>query len=352
MFRFISKRQWILILILIITVIAGYFILPVSVPFIAALFTALMLNPIVRWLQKQISINRKLAVSIVFLLFLIVIGLIGTYFVTRAVTHIISFAENAPIYLNQLNSQFIEWESDFDQVTEDLPPELMVEVKDGFRENLIAMNENLKGLFELDKIAGAVAKIPEYLVSLIVYIIALFLFMLEMPKLKSQIYSHLTSETAEKVRFMNKRLSSVILGFLKAQFLVSLIIFAVTLAGLLFIVPEVALLMALIVWAIDFIPIIGSIVVLGPWAAYLFLTGDIVMATELSILAVFLLVIRRTVEPKVMGRHIGLSPLATLIAMYLGLQLIGIIGFILGPLLLIAFNSAKEAKIIKLNYKI
>jgi predicted PurR-regulated permease PerM len=74
--------------------------------------------------------------------------------------------------------------------------------------------------------------------------------------------------------------------------------------------------------------------------------------SKLLILAAVLLIIRRTVEPKVMGKHIGLSPLATLIAMYLGLMLFGVIGFIIGPLLVIAFTSAKEAGIIKLNFKL
>lgn len=113
-----------------------------------------------------------------------------------------------------------------------------------------------------------------------------------------------------------------------------------------------ALIMSIIIWIIDFIPIIGSIVILGPWALFHLLTGDLAMGTQLAILAAVLLIIRRTVEPKVMGTHIGLSPLATLIAMYLGLKLIGILGFIIGPLLVIAFNSAKEAGLIRMNFKI
>ncbi|WP_179107180.1 sporulation integral membrane protein YtvI [Sediminibacillus massiliensis] len=352
MFRYISKRQLIIIISIIILAIAGYFILPVSIPLILALLTALCLNPAIRWLQLRFKINRKISVTIVFLIFLLLISLIGTYFVTRAVTHVVNFAENAPVYVNQLNTKFIEWESDLDRFTEDLPAEFVTEVKDGIISNLQIFNEKVKQYLELDKIASAAAKIPEYLVSLLVYLIALFLFMLELPRLKSKSYDHLTPNTAEKVKFMNARLSYVILGFLKAQFLVSIIIFIVSLLGLLYISPEVAIIMSIVIWIVDFIPIIGSIVILGPWSLYMYLAGDPIMGTKLAILAIILLAIRRTVEPKVMGRHIGLSPLATLIAMYLGLQLIGIVGFILGPLLVIAFNSAKEAGIIKWNFKV
>ncbi len=162
----------------------------------------------------------------------------------------------------------------------------------------------------------------------------------------------MTKETAEKVSFMNRRLSSVVLGFFKAQFLVSIIIFVVTLIGLLLIMPQVAVIMSLIIWLVDFIPIIGSIAILGPWSVFAFISGNTFLGVQLAVLAIILLAIRRTVEPKVMGQHIGLSPLATLIAMFLGIKLLGLLGFILGPLFLIAFNSAKEAGIIKWNTKI
>ncbi|QTM99306.1 MULTISPECIES: sporulation integral membrane protein YtvI [Sediminibacillus] len=352
MFRYLSKRQWILIIAAILILIAGYFILPVSVPLILALLTAMFLNPAIRWLQYRFKLNRKISVTVIFLIFLLIISLVGTYFVTRAITHVVNFAENAPSYVNQLNTKFTEWETDMDRFTENLPADFVAEVKDGFKRNIELLNTKVKQYFELDKIASAAAKVPEYLVSLLVYLIALFLFMLELPRLKAMSYNHLTEETAEKVKFMNARLSYVVLGFLKAQFLVSIIIFVVSLIGLLYITPEVAIIMSIIIWLVDFIPIIGSIVILGPWALYMLLAGDTVMGIQLAVLAIILLAIRRTVEPKVMGRHIGLSPLATLIAMYLGLQLIGIIGFILGPLLVIAFNSAKEAGIIKWNFKV
>ncbi|MCT2538088.1 sporulation integral membrane protein YtvI [Aquibacillus koreensis] len=352
MFRYLSKKQWILIILTIFLIIAAYFILPVSIPLLLALITALFLNPAIRWLQFRFKLNRKISVIITFILFLILIGILGTYVITSAVTHVVNFTEKAPSYVNQINEKLIEWESDLDHLTEDLPDEFVKQVTDGIEDNLGSFSESLKDRLELEKIASFVGKVPQLLVSLLVYLIALFMFMLELPRLKTKVYNYLTEETAEKVRFMNARLSYVVLGFLKAQFLVSIFIFIVSLLGLLYIAPEYAIIMALIIWLIDFIPIIGSIVILGPWSLYMFITGDVVMGTELAVLAIVLLAIRRTVEPKVMGRHIGLSPLATLIAMYLGLQLIGILGFILGPLLVIAFNSAKEAGIIKWNIKI
>lgn len=352
LFRFLTKKQWILILLTLLFIIVGYFILPVSVPLILALVTALFLNPSVRWIQFRFRVNRKMSVTFVFLLFLVFLSLLGTFAITRAVAQIVELAANAPAYINQINNVLLDWENNMNTFTQSMPKEFVNTVADELAGTVDSTTTSLSEKLKLENIALIAAKIPEYLVSMLVYLIALFLFMLELPRLKDKMHDNFTEATSEKIKFMNARLSYVVFGFLKAQFLVSIIIFFVTLIGLLWIAPEVALIMSLIIWLIDFIPIIGSIVILGPWSVYMLITGDITTGTELGILAIILLAIRRTVEPKVMGRHIGLSPLATLIAMYLGLQLIGLTGFLLGPLLVIAFNSAKEAGIIKWNYKI
>ncbi|UOQ85464.1 sporulation integral membrane protein YtvI [Gracilibacillus salinarum] len=347
-----NKKNIKLIFIILLILVAAYFVLPVSLPIIIAFITALMLNPLVRGIIKKLKLNRQLAVTIVFILFILVISTIGTYAVAKIIGQVVSFTENIPTYIKQINNQLTEWESDLDHVTQDLPEQLVTQVKTQIETTTIDLGNNLREKLNIDKVANALSKVPEYLVSLIVYLIALFMFMLEIPRLKAIGYSHLKETTAKKVKFMNDRLSYVILGFFKAQFLVSIIIFIVSLIGLYIIVPEYALIMSLIIWIIDFIPIIGSIAILGPWALYLLIMGDLFVGGQLAILAIILLAIRRTVEPKVMGKQIGLSPLATLISMYIGLKLLGILGFIVGPLLVIAFNSAKEAEIFKTNFKI
>jgi sporulation integral membrane protein YtvI len=329
-----------------------YFILPVSVPLIVAFITALILEPIVKLLQNKIRINRRISVLITFIGFVLFIGLSGYFITTKVITEAIKLIENAPLYINEITKAWLRAEADFTNAAKDLPKDLVDEISIQVQSFLNKTKDDLVAYVNIDNLKALLTNIPNYLVSLIVYLIALFLFLIDLPRLRKGMYNHLTEKTADKVRFMTSRLSYVGFGFFKAQFLVSVIIFIVSLIGLLFINPEVALVMSIIIWVIDFIPIIGSIVILGPWALFHLFTGDIGMGTQLAILAAVLLIIRRTVEPKVMGTHIGLSPLATLIAMYIGLNLIGILGFIIGPLLVIAFNSAKEAGLIKMNFKI
>lgn len=349
--RKITKRHWTFIFIISILVLM-YFILPVSIPLITALITALILNPLVRLFQRKFKINRNYSVVFVFLIFIFLIGFSATFIVTKAIGQVVNFVEAIPTHVNQLNTIYLEWEANFREYAQNLPSEFIKQVSDSFEDNLNALSTTVKEKITIDNIAQIFAKIPQYLISFLVYLIALFLFMLELPSLRAQFYNLLTKETAKKVNYMNRRLKSVFFGFFKAQFLVSIIIFIGAFIGLIFITPEIALLMALIIWIIDLIPIIGSIIILGPWSAYMFLVGKTVIGVKLAVLAAILLAIRRTVEPKLMGDHIGLSPLITLIAMFLGLKLFGVLGFIIGPLIVIAFNSAREAGIINWNFKI
>ncbi|MGJ9458549.1 sporulation integral membrane protein YtvI [Oceanobacillus sp. CF4.6] len=352
MFRNITKRHWTLIFLVILLLIFIFFILPISIPLVIALITALILNPTIRFIQQRLRISRRTSVIFVFLLFLISVGTVGTFIVTKSATQLVIFAESVPSYVNQLNNIYSKWEADLYRYSSTLPIEFVNEISASIEGSIASVSTTIREIITLDNIAKIFAKIPDFLISFIVYMIALFLFMLELPIIKSNLYGLLRNETAEKVSFMNTRLTSVLFGFFKAQLLVSIVILAASLIGLYLIVPEVALIMSLIIWLVDLIPIIGSIIILGPWSLFMLLTGDTSTGIQLAILAIILLAIRRTVEPKVMGQHIGLSPLATLISMFIGLQLFGILGFIIGPVLVIAFTTAKEAGIIKWNIKI
>ncbi|WP_249315283.1 sporulation integral membrane protein YtvI [Bacillus sp. FJAT-49711] len=349
----ISKRIIIIGMILLVFIaLFFYYILPISIPLIIAIITALMLEPLVKLVQYKLKLKRQLSIIIVFTLFTLILAFAIFFIITKAISQGIKLVEEAPGYIQELAVMWNHYEEYFSNAARDFPEEIVTAITDEVNNFLGSFITSLKEHFKIENISAFLSYIPNYLVSFLVYLIALFMFMIDLPKLRAGIYKYMTDKTSEKVKFMTSRLSSVFFGFFKAQFLVSLIIMVAAFIGLILIAPKVAIIMTLIIWIIDLIPIIGSIVILAPWSLYHFFTGDIAFGSKLAILAVILLVIRRTVEPKVMGQHMGLSPLATLISMFLGLKLVGVLGLIIGPTILIVFKSAKEAGLIKLNFKI
>lgn len=350
--RHMSKRSIVLLIGTIGLIVAGYFILPVSLPLIVAFITAICLAPFVRLCIKYVKVNRMIAVLLVFAAFLVFLLGIGYLLITVVIAQGTLFLERLPTYITNINEAWNGWLISLEALSEQFPQEMIVAINSETTHLLDNLRTSVSQIDVIGISTSVMASIPGYFISFLVFIIALFLFLLELPRIQAGFYHYLTSETKQKVHYMLQRFSGVIIGFLKAQFIVSIPIFLVSLIGLFIIVPEVALIMALIIWIIDFIPLIGSIVILAPWAIYQMFMGQMTLGIQLLVLAAVLLIIRRTVEPKVMGTHIGLSPLLTLISMYLGARLLGVMGLFLGPLLVIAFTSAKEAGMIRMKGKI
>lgn len=352
MSRLLTKRNIILFILLIIVVFVVIFILPISIPIILALVTALLFEPLVKLAESKFKWKRQMAVISVYIFILTMLAIIIYYTTTSLIGRLIELSKTAPDYLNKLSGVWIDFQNKLLVYTSGLPNDVVKSAQGGFNEILESFRKSLLEVVNSDKIVALASEIPNFLVSLLVYMVALFLFMLELPELKKMVFRHFTDETAKKVRYMTVKLNSVIFGFLKAQLFISLIILAASFVGLLIIAPKYALIMSIVIWIIDIIPILGSIVILAPWSLYQFVSGDIGMGTKLAVFAAILLIIRRIVEPKVMGNQIGLSPLPTLIGMFIGLKLFGVFGLFIGPMIVILFNTAREAGIIKLNFKI
>ena len=97
-------------------------------------------------------------------------------------------------------------------------------------------------------------------------------------------------------------------------------------------IPD-ALLWASGICLVDAFPILGTGTVLLPWSLLCFLQADTARAIGLISTYVAVTLTRSLLEPKFLGRHLGLDPLVTLLALYAGFRLWGIGGMILAPLL-------------------
>ena len=348
------KKEYIkYFMLVVILLLVAIFILPVSIPIILALLTAIIMEPVVKFTQRTFKWKRKPAVITNFVLFISVITGLLYLVITKLISQLIYITQTIPTYINNWTGIWIDMQNSLFKYTEGLPKEVVVSIQSKFDATLASMRDALLDILSYNNMTALLTNIPNFLVSFIVFIIALFLFMLDLQSLQGKFFQYLSDSTASKVRFMFASIKKVVIGFMKAQIIASFIILGAAFLGLLLIItPKYAFIMAIVIWIIDIIPILGSIAVLAPWAIYHYLTGDMVMGTKLTILAIILLIIRRAVEPKLMGSQMGVSPLAILIAMFIGAKLFGFIGFMIGPLIVIIFITAKESGMLKLNFKI
>ena len=122
-------------------------------------------------------------------------------------------------------------------------------------------------------------------------------------------------------------------GYLKAEATLILVSFIISLIGLYILVflgfnIKYPLLMALFIGFVDALPILGSGTVMIPWAIISAINGDINLGLAIIVLLIIMSVVRQLLEPKLVSKNIGVHPIFTLIAMYTGFKVIGVIRII------------------------
>lgn len=98
-------------------------------------------------------------------------------------------------------------------------------------------------------------------------------------------------------------------------------------------------LMAIVIGFVDALPILGTGFIMIPWIIFVFIQNNYYLGFSLLGLYIFTIVARQLLEPKIVSNQIGIHPIFTLIAMYTGFKIIGIIGMLLGPIILIILKN-------------
>lgn len=137
----------------------------------------------------------------------------------------------------------------------------------------------------------------------------------------------------------------------ESQLLLVAMTIGIVLIGLIILKVEHALVIALCIGLVDLLPYIGSGTVFLPWIIYSAMTGNLSLAIGLGILYIVVLIQRQISEPKVLSKSIGLNPLATLVALFVGLKWFGFLGLVIGPASLVVWQAFRNAGVFRDIYE-
>lgn len=140
------------------------------------------------------------------------------------------------------------------------------------------------------------------------------------------------------------RLSAAGVAYLKTQGILMLLIALICTAGFLFVKREYALLLGIGVAILDAFPVLGSGLVLVPWAVICLLRGNYLQVVVLVIMYLLCVLVREGLEPRLLGSRIGIPPLYTLMAVYVGIELFGALGVVLGPFGLVLIRAVLDTE--------
>lgn len=342
-----------------ITIAIGIFLLyllfTVGFPFLIALIVVMSMEPGVQLLMRKTNMSRMAAATISSSLFTL-LSLWLMYVVSvKLFAQVIALFRNTPSYINGVYHYFTNLSHSSNSFTDALSPEVLDQLNNNLASSYSTALSSLQGTISKlpDTLLAFMSFIPNALVVYIVFTVAVYLFSYALPTMKANFLSLFAEDNRSRVDTVLVNLRNSIFGFLRAQVLLSLITYILTVIGLLIIDVKFALAIGLLVIAVDILPILGTGSVFVPWSIYQWLVnGDIKLAIGLLILFLVITIVRRVIEPKILGQAVGIGPLSTLISMFIGFQLIGAIGLIFGPVIVIIYQAMYKEGLIKINIKL
>lgn len=194
-------------------------------------------------------------------------------------------------------------------------------------------------------ISGGVTQIPGFIIKFVIMIISTFFCMIDYNKIMIFFIGLIPKGKEHVLTDITKYFKSTVLLYIKSYSMLFMLTFVELLIGFSILRVEQAPLLAILVAIFDILPILGVGGVLLPWAVIGLITGDMFIGIGMLVLYLIIAFIRNMAEPKLIGNQIGLHPLATLVAMYLGLRFLGFFGMFLFPVTLsVIVGMKKEEK--------
>jgi len=319
--------------------IALLWFISLSLPILLAYVTAILLEPIIIRISKRFRKKRKIIVSIFFIFFLSITILLCSLIIFIGWKQFSTFIIHIPEYLNQLSALWIQMQSKLSNYTYHLPVDLVIQIQLLISRALTSIEKFALSLTNVNVWSSLLTYIPSRLFDIFVYWIVLYMLLLELPAINRKMLAPFPFHYHQKILFIGQRVKLALFGFMKAQFLVGICIFAIAFGSFFILKTPFPLILALLLVILDVIPFLDSFILLLPWAIYKAFTGNYVFAIALVVLTIVLFLVRRMIEPKVIGNKVGLSSLTTFIAMFIGFKIFGFLGILIGPLLVVVVLS-------------
>lgn len=341
---FIINSIYIVIIGLLILAVARYSLLWLT-PFIIGFGVATILRPIVKKVQKRIKYGHKPVAALIVLLFYGTIGvLIGLLSVKIFISLKDMFIWLPSFYFSSIEPVFVnllDWGQSWFAV---LDPEF-IQILSDISSNLISSLATLISRFSsgmVSIITSGISSVPTFFVSLVFAIISSFFFAIDYPAVTGFLARQLSDKQKEMLVDIKDTVGKTLLNFVKAYGIVMGITFLELSLGLSILKVENAFYIAAIIAVLDILPALGSGSVLIPWAIIQMLQQDWFMGIGLIVLYLVILVVRNIMEPKVVGKQIGLPPIVMLMCMFAGVKILGILGLFVLPIMVIILKELND----------
>lgn len=311
------------------------YLLPLALPFLLGAGLALIAEPMTRFLCARLRLPRAgaagISVSAAFLFLALFLLLLAALIVRElgALAQILpDLGETARSGLDILSHWLLGLVR---RMPTGVQPILERNITGIFSGGSALLDQAVRYILGLA--GNLLTRMPDGALTLGTAVIASFMISAKLPEIRAWISRRVPRERLSSALTAFRNIRAAIGSWLFAQLKLSGVTWGILTLGFLLLRVPYAPLWAILVALVDALPVLGTAVVLMPWSAISFLQEN--AARGIGMLGIYAVVVlvRSALEPKLVGRHLGLDPLLTLFALYAGYRVWGLGGMILAPLL-------------------
>lgn len=323
----------IFIFILLLLVYVGIkYVFPLLMPFVIGIVIAMAFRNLIDMIENKTRIKRTIVSVFVLLVFFCFIGFIISMIGVKMFDFISSLFNSLPaLYKNTiLPALYIVTDS----IAERFPS-----IQDYLNNFVVDINQSIFTFLTntSTKVVGAVtgfaSQVPTLLIKLIFTIVSSFFFTIDYYKITNFIMSQFKDEQKEMILKLKDNVIGSLGKFVKAYAAIISITFIELSIGFWIMGIPTPFLFGGLVAIVDIMPILGTGAVILPWSIIAFIMGNTKIGIGMLVLYIVITVVRQILEPKIIGQQIGLHPIVTLILMYVGVQLMGLLGLLILPII-------------------
>ena len=332
---FLIHAAYYAVIIIILLLFMRYLFPPMS-PFIFGILVAWGLQRPANALSRKLHLPKRipaLLLTIVFYCILFVAVITAGVQIISALEH---FVPQIPVFARQIIPYFSRSLEAIEVQLQEFDPEI-VDIVDRVSRELVSSLEKMISSISVAAVrlvSNIVTSMPTVILTVIVAVVSTCFAAIDFDHLLGYVKSRLPRNFQNTVSTTFTTGVDSIRKILASYITIMGLSFVELSIGFILLGVPYAVGLALLVAVIDIMPILGTGLVLIPWAIIAAVLGSYRMAIGVAALYIVMLVVRNIVEPKLVGQQMGLHPLVTLIAMFVGLQLFGLLGLFGFPIAL------------------
>ena len=323
--------------------------LPFIAPFVIAFVIAFLLNKPITFIAKKSHVHRTLIAIAVVVIFYSIIGVLFALLGIRLFVFIKELFSYLPnLYTTEIQPFLMQLFDSLEGYISKMDVSLLPAMNE-FSSNVVQSLGELISNFSvrmIGTISNYASSLPGFFIRILFTVISTFFLVIDYKKITAFLLHQLKDKHQKLMIEIKDYVVNTLFKCILSYALIMCITFAELSVGLSIIRIENAVLIALVISIFDVLPVLGTGGIMIPWTIIAALQQDYPLALGLLIVYIVITIIRNILEPKIVGSQVGLHPLVTLMSLFVGAQLFGVLGLFGLPITLSLLKNLNDKQTI------